>query len=316
MNTTYFKLFLSAFFWGGSAIAGKFAMAEMTPALTTFLRFFSAALFIGFIVLIKRDKLKTNLSSHIRLMALGFTGISLCYFFYFKGLHLSSAFNAGLIEATIPIVTLIISIAIRQETADLKKFTGFLIAYIGVAMIVMKTDGYAPTGILTNHGDLLLIASTICFGIYNVMLKHGEMDLPFLSQLFYIFLYGSFPLFIWAVYAFHGDGGGQAHNPISYVCILSMVFMSVGGSALAYIFFNQGIQKLGSSSASSFINMVPFITMAMAITILGETPSAYQWAGVIVLFLGIKLSNSKTKREADRHTTPAHGEKTTVTGHS
>jgi len=207
MRTTYIKLILSAFFWGGSAIAGKFAMAELSPPLTTCLRFSIAGVFLGIIVLAKGDRLKTDLKSHLRLMVLGGTGISLCYYFYFKGLHISSAFNAGLIDATIPLV-------------------------------------------------------------------------------------------FWVVVSAKGGAGSLVTGPVSWLGLASTAFMAFGGSALAYIFFNEGVQVLGSSSASSFINVVPFITMVMAITILGEKPTAFQWVGVIVLFVGVKLSNPKPTEEA------------------
>ncbi|GAL33089.1 hypothetical protein JCM19240_6521 [Vibrio maritimus] len=45
--TTYFKLFLSAFFWGGSAIAGKIAMETFSVSMVTILRFGIAALVLA-----------------------------------------------------------------------------------------------------------------------------------------------------------------------------------------------------------------------------------------------------------------------------
>jgi drug/metabolite transporter (DMT)-like permease len=74
-------------------------LESLLPSQVTFLRFFIAFVILGiFILVIKQYKVKISLFEHIKLAILGFVGIALCYYFYFKGLYYSTAFNAGLIE--------------------------------------------------------------------------------------------------------------------------------------------------------------------------------------------------------------------------
>ncbi len=119
MRYTYIKLFFSALFWGASAIAGKWLFTVLRPAQVTFLRFALAALALGGVVtLARRQAGPVSLGEHARLAVLGAVGVSLCYYFYFEGLYYSSAFNAGLIEATIPLVTLALSVLMKEERLD------------------------------------------------------------------------------------------------------------------------------------------------------------------------------------------------------
>ena len=65
---------------------------------------------------------------------------------------------------------------------------------------------------------------------------------------------------------------------------------ALGASVLAYVFFNQGIQAIGASRASSFINLVPVITAGLAFILLGERPDFSQLLGSAVILLGVSLS--------------------------
>ncbi|PXX81797.1 DMT family transporter [Rivihabitans pingtungensis] len=289
MQTVYIKLFFSALFWGASAIAGKWLFAVLRPAQVTFLRFALAALALGAVVtLARRQPGPASLGEHLRLAVLGVVGVSLCYYFYFEGLYYSSAFNAGLIEATIPLVTLALSVLLKEEHLDSAQTTGFALAYVGVLVIVTRLDWAVIQAFAYNRGDVLLLLGTLCFGLYNVLLR--KFRFSFASQntkLFYIFLYGSAPLAGWVWL----DGLGQPlHWTLDIHGWLALVVLALGASVLAYVFFNQGIQAIGASRASSFINLVPVITAGLAFILLGERPDFSQLLGSAVILLGVSLS--------------------------
>ncbi len=245
MKSAYIKLIISAFFWGSSAIAGKILFKVSCPSQVSFLRFFLAFCFIGFFLLIKRKYFVfVSFSEHLKLAILGVVGIALCYYFYFKGLYLSSAFNAGIIESTIPLITLFISVMVGEEKFELANTIGFIIAYIGVIIIVTKMDLSIIINSNYNFGDVLLLLSTLCFGIYNVLVK--KFHFKFKSQymkLLLIFMYGSIAIFFWLIVDLQTTSMVWDFSLLEIVAIL---VLSLGASVLSYIFFNHGISKLGS----------------------------------------------------------------------
>jgi len=288
MRTIYIKLVLAAFFWASSAIAGKLILETFLPSQITFLRFGVATIILVFFIFFKKEKPSISLQEHFKLALLGIVGVSLCYYFYFRGLNLSSALNAGLIEATIPLITLAISIGIKEEKFNIKSSIGFALAYIGVAIVITKLDFYIIVNSKYNIGDLLLLMSTFCFGIYNVLVK--KLNFTFYSQkikLFYIFMYGSIAL-IPSLY-FDSLHVKLNWNFSLYNTIL-ILLLSLGASVLAYIFFNEGIKNLGASKASSFINLVPILTIILAIVILKEPLSLAQFIGSIAILFGVYIS--------------------------
>lgn len=297
-KAVYIKLFLSAFFWGGSAIAGKLLLNDMNPSSATFMRFFGATIILFFFCRIhmKATKISLSLKDHFILFGLGIIGIALCYCFYFQGLYISSAFNASLIEATIPLCTLFISVGCKKERFTKNTFLGALIAYLGIFIIITKLDLNIIYTLNFNKGDILLLISTLCFGIYNVLYRNLAPNIPSTHQTYYIFLYGTIGIIPWMIYNLYLDN--NFYNFVKSFSITNigyMIFLSLGSSVLAYLFFNEGIKLLGASKASIFINYVPVITIFLSIIILNDIPIVSQIIGSVVVLGGVYLSQRSPK---------------------
>lgn len=291
MYNIYIKLFFSVLFWGSSAVVGKLLLDVLLPSQVIFLRFSIASIILGFsIFIIKKQSTKISFIEHIKLISLGSIGVSLCYYFYIKGLFYSSALNAGLIEATIPLVTLLIAVLIREEKFNLLDTLGFIVAYIGVVIIVTKLDLNLIKNSTYNIGDIYLLISTLCFGIYNILVKKLTFSKITQSQkLFYIFLYGSILLLPWL----YIDSLSQKLNwNLSILNLVYVLILSLGASVLAYVFFNEGIEKIGASKASNFINLVPIITILFAVIFLKEIPDESQIIGMLTILTGIYISQN------------------------
>lgn len=291
----YITLSLSAFFWGGSAIAGKYALEVFIPSVVTFLRFFIAAAIILCFIKDKKKLIHIDFITHLRMFITAIFGVTLCYYFYFNGLNSSSAFNAGIIEATIPLITLLIAAMSGMEHVKPWQLLGLIVAYLGVTMTITGDDWNILSAASYNIGDIMLLVSTFCFGIYNILIKRWTIALPGMTKMFYLFLYGSVAFLPWVL-------TDMAHLPSlcnpgkmpTIISLSSLLFMSVGGSVLAYLFFNQGIDEIGATKAASFINLVPFITVLLSVFVLKEHAGMLKWIGAAIIITGVMLSNHAT----------------------
>ncbi|TDC22368.1 DMT family transporter [Streptomyces sp. 8K308] len=295
MRLTYLKLGASAFFWGGSAIAGKLVMDELGPASTTFLRFGGAAVLLLAIVPLARLSLRVGLREHLQYATLGLIGVTLCYYFYFRGLQASSAFNAALLEATIPLVTLALGVAAGRERASRLETVGFFVSYLGVVVIITRLSPDAILEAEYNWGDILLLLSTVCFGLYNFLLKLFAPRVDATVQTCLIFCYGALGLVPWLVLDPDGIADLRRFPELEWDLIGCMAFMAIGSSVLAYLFFNQGVHLLGAAKASGFINLVPVITIVLSLALLGERPRPIQILGAAIVMLGVYLSQRRAR---------------------
>ena len=282
------KLLVSAFFWGGSSIAAKILMQYASPPISTFARFGGAAVMLFLIVRIPAGKIKISLNEHIKLAVLGLVGVSLCYYFYFRGLEISSTFNAALFEATTPLLTFLIALICRKESFNKLQFIGLLVAYFGVMVIAAQGNMRNIIEMKFNFGDLLLLASTVCFAVYNILCKEFTTTLSSTLETFYIFAYGTIGLIPWLIMSIRENM--KVDLILNIYSIGCIAFLAIGSSAIAYLFFNQGIEKIGASKASECINLVPVIAIILTLIVLKDIPQMYQIVGAIIILLGVYIS--------------------------
>jgi drug/metabolite transporter (DMT)-like permease len=301
-RVTYAALCAAAFFWGGSAIAGKLLLDSMLPASVTFSRFAGAAVVLLVVCLTMRMRMRVTLREHAHFAVLGVVGVTLCYYFYFEGLARSTAINAALAEATIPLVTLGLTVVAGRERSSRWQAAGFLLSYLGVVLIVTRMDWRVVAEARYNTGDLLLIASTVCFGLYNFLLRGFAPQATPLVRTYYIFAYGSLALLPWLLLTNGAVDDLRRLPGLPADLLFSAVFMCVGSSVLAYVFFNHGIETIGAAKASSFINLVPVITIVLAIAVLREIPTTAQIVGGLVVLGGVYVANrTQTSGRGGRH---------------
>lgn len=287
----YAALAVSAFCWGGSAIAGKVLLEVQSPATVTFSRFAAAALCLFALCAAMRMSGRVSAREHLHLAVLGLVGVALCYYCYFEGLHRSSAINAALAEATIPLVTLALSAVLAHEPTSVRQIAGLVLSYLGVVVIVTNLDWAVIAESRYNVGDLLLLASTVCFGVYNFLLRRWAPSCPPMVRTGFIFGYGSIALLPWLLLT-PGAVAEVARTPaLSPTHLFAAVFMCVGSSVLAYVLFNRAVEQIGAPKASSFINLVPPITIALAILVLREVPTTAQIVGGLIVLTGLWVAN-------------------------
>ncbi len=135
----YLKLSSTAFFWGGTFIAGKIIAENVGPFSAAFLRFMVASTFLlvmtwkfeGRFPKIKRGQV-------IPLILLGMTGIFSYNVFFFKGLKLIDAGRASLIIANNPIFITLLSAYFFKEKLNRIKIAGTIISVTGAIIVISR----------------------------------------------------------------------------------------------------------------------------------------------------------------------------------
>ncbi|MBZ9578672.1 DMT family transporter [Patescibacteria group bacterium] len=141
-NTTllsYLELLIANVIWGGTFVAAKHALEAISPILLALTRFvISSLLFLPIIYLawkkgqyIKKEDFKT-------IILLGLLGITFYFTFQFLGLEYTTATNASLLIALIPIFTLFFSAKILKEKSSLGKIGAIVISFFGAGLVIMN----------------------------------------------------------------------------------------------------------------------------------------------------------------------------------
>jgi drug/metabolite transporter (DMT)-like permease len=103
-------------------------------------------------------------------------------------------------------------------------------------------------------------------------------------------------------------GGGQLFNPTPFINtdvlstqgvanpILSVIYLSVFASVAAFILFCFTVRYIGVTRANIFNNVRPVFTAILMFTIFSEQLPISKWIGIIVIIIGIFISQKQIKK--------------------
>ena len=133
----YLKLFLTAIFWGGTFVAARIVAQHVGPYSASFLRFFTASLFLLIMITLKEGRIP-RLERHQVLPAilLGMTGVFAYNVFFFLGMKTIPAGRASLIVATNPVFISLLSALIFRERLNSVKVTGIFLCLTGATIVI------------------------------------------------------------------------------------------------------------------------------------------------------------------------------------
>jgi len=284
----YIKLFLTAAFWGGTFIAGKVLAQNVGPFSASFLRFLTASFFLILITWKIEGRFPAIRKKQIfSVIFLGLTGVFAYNVFFFKGLRLIDAGRASIIIANNPIFITLLSMLIFRERLTLLKFAGVLISVTGAVIVISRGDinGIINGGLgLGEFFIFCCVASWVC---YSLIGKAVMTDLSPLASVTYSAIIGTACLFIPAI--FEGMLNDMRHYMVSEW--ISIFYLGFFGTVLGFVWYYEGIKKIGPTRASLFINFVPITAIILAFLILKEPITLSLFIGTIFVCSGVYLTN-------------------------
>jgi drug/metabolite transporter (DMT)-like permease len=76
-----------------------------------------------------------------------------------------------------------------------------------------------------------------------------------------------------------------------------VVYAGVLAIGVAYILWNRGVRKIGSSRTAAYQNLTPVVALLVAWAWLEEVPTPLQLAGAAVILVGISLARMARESE-------------------
>jgi drug/metabolite transporter (DMT)-like permease len=291
-RSVYIKLVMTTFFWGGTFVAGKWAVGEAPPFFVAFLRFAIASMVLWAIVAWRRRgsgerfPLPEGGAQWAGLFSLGLTGVFLYNFVFLTGLSWTSATNGSLIVAFNPLLTAILSAWWLKERVRPVQAGGLLLALLGVGVVITRGSFTVIRSLSFNPGDLLMLGAPLAWALYTIT---GKMVLRTVSPLVataYASLFGTVLLLPAA--ALEGSLLSGVHRLTVYGWI-SVLQLALLGTVVGFVWWYEGVELLGASRAAVFVNLVPLFGVLLSALILSESLVVSQLAGGILVVLAVGI---------------------------
>lgn len=293
LKSPYFALTLVPLIWGTNFIVGKQLVQTFPPFTLTTGRFMIALLSLLPVFLYyqrkealsttenKPDKMKFKTWS--LLIFLGFAGIFAFNTLIYAGLRQTSPVNATLINAFNPSLTVLLSMCFLGEKLRGKQIVGLILSFIGVAWMAVQGQPDRLGNLAFNQGDLLIICGAFVWAGYSIGVKKVVSGVsPLFTTTLSIF-FGLLLLFP----ATYVELRYQSVGLLTWKNILSLVYLGVFPSVVAFWLWNRGIAQVGPGKASMFYNLIPLFTAIMSYLFLAEIPRDYHLIGGALILWGV-----------------------------
>lgn len=278
---------LSVLIWASSFVVMKVAIGGFGAMNVIFYRLLFGSIF--FIFFYKHFINKTYTKKDIILiLAMAFFEPVLYFIFEINALAFTSASQAGVISAVMPITTIFVARVFLKEDINQKMILGSAIAIIGTIWLSAESEvkAYAPNPIL---GNFLEFMAMFCSAFYAIIIRH-------LSQKYSA-------IFLTAAQTFIGT---IAFLPlvlaegISFDFSLSLFFyilyLGIVVSAFGYGLFNYALSQMPASKATIFINLVPVFSVILAFLILDERLNFTQILASLLILVGVFITQKKPRK--------------------
>jgi len=288
----YVKLILTALFWGGTFVAGRLVAQNVGPFSIAFLRFAVASILLLLLTWRLEGRLPgLNKQQIILVIVLGLTGIFTYNVLFFKGLKLIEAGRAALIIATCPVFITLCSALFFKEKINLIKGLGILISVCGAIIVVSRGNVKDIFAGSLGMGELYIFCCVLCWVAYSLTGAAAMKSLSPLACVSYSAAIGTVALLIPAVF----EGLIQNIGRQSIADWLCITYLGIFGTVIGFVWYYQGVERLGPTKAGLFINFVPVFGVLSAFLILGESITLSLATGAALVISGVYLTNKKPR---------------------
>lgn len=269
--------------WGPSFVATKVALRDMGPLTIAFLRFLVASCVLYPVWRRSREATRLGSATHRRLFAGGLLGVAGYFILENLGVQRTTAGDAALLMAAIPVIALLAEVVWLKQPISLKRGAGIAVSFAGVVLLIGRAR--AAGGSNRVLGDLLVIAAAFLWAAYSL---HGKTihHVPKLAVVTYEAIYGTLLLAPFALLE------SPQWRPVSLPSALGVAYLGVMCSAATYLLYNYALKTLAASQVTAFLNLVPVAGAGAAVLLLGEHLQLVQLLGGAVILAGVAISTA------------------------
>jgi drug/metabolite transporter (DMT)-like permease len=278
-------LLLMATIWGINYSVVKFGMRFLTPLAYNGLRIVLAASALWAIWLALRGVEAPAPAVRWRLFVLGLVGNGLYQLCFIFGLSGTRVATASLIFASGPAFVALIGRARGVERIDRMGWVGIALQLVGVCCVVLSAAG-DTTRVDTVRGIALILLGALGWAMYTVWLK------PLTATTHPIYLSamtmssGALLLGLLAV----PDLLALEWTAVPPMVWGAVVYSGLAALVVAYLLWYRGIQLLGPTRTAMYGNLQPVVAFVVAWIVLRETPTLWQWVGMVAILGGLAVS--------------------------
>lgn len=283
-RTALILLTFMALFFGGTWVAGKIAVDSIPPFTLAAARFTIASILLWIWARSKAPTGRRPTAGDLPLIAaMGLTAVAAYNVLFLYGLKIAPASDGAIIVPGLaPIMTAAMASIFLHDRIGRWGIAGLMTALAGLILVMNPGGSHAPGRLL---GDFLFFLGAVCWGVYSTMGKTATTRFSPVNATLYATVTGTLFLLPFAV----AERGWNALAAAPVGAWIGTLYLAVFGTVLAFVFFYEGVKRIGAARATTFAFLVPIFGVVSSVIMLGEQLTTSTVAGGALVLLGLWL---------------------------
>jgi drug/metabolite transporter (DMT)-like permease len=198
--------------------------------------------------------------------------------------------------STQPIMAPILAFIILREKVTRNNVVGILISTVGMLLLLLVGANNFALG---NPWGVLLAIVTVSMSVgYTIILRRIPTRYSSLSIVFYVQLVALVLFYaVWGVFDRQSLQDTIAPLSADITPVVAVGYLAVFASVTAFILFCYTVRQIGVTRANVFNNVRPVFTALLMWVIFDEQLPLWKWVGIIVIVIGLFISQKQRKIE-------------------
>jgi drug/metabolite transporter (DMT)-like permease len=273
---------LAALGWGSSTTLSAFALRQMGAIDLLAVEILSGGAVIWTVALVRmRSSLTTP---HWKTFALlGLCEPGLTYLLANEGLRHDSAATASLLFAMEAVLVVPLAAVFLGERVSRVTLRALALGLLGAVIVGAGAQGGRDSLL----GHALILGATLGAAAYSVLARHSADRAPALVATTYQLLAAVAIAVPLAVLLHVSRGKGLPAVNLAHWS--ASVAAGMAGVAVPFLLYNRAVAVVRATIAIGVLNLIPLIGFITAVIFLGETPTAVEMLGGLLVLVSIAL---------------------------
>ncbi len=304
MKTLFFYA-VTVVIWGSTWFAIKLQLQNVPSQVSVAYRFALAALILFAWCWIRRLPLRFSFRQHLWLMLQGIAVFSTNYvLFYEAEKHLVSG-GVAIIFSVLVVFNILNNWFFFRVKPTYQVIAGAGLGLLGIVLTFWHELMNLGSSLDNGFGIGLSLVGTLCASFGNMIFARLRKDeMPIVQGNAFGMLYGTVVLMAYA-----GFNGGKFSFDSSPSYVLSLFYLSLFGSVIAFGCYLTLVGRIGADRAAYCSVLFPIVALGLSAAFEGYRLNAVSGVGIVLVLLGNVLVLSRKPSSG-----PAPGSKPATTG--
>jgi drug/metabolite transporter (DMT)-like permease len=293
---TRLKLVCVALFWGGTFVAGHGVGAVLPPTVSALARFGIASVaLLGIAQWLEGGLPRLDRRMGLVTLVLGMVGIFAYNSLFFAAVKILPASRTAILVALNPVCTAVLNALLTRQRLAPLSWAGIALSFVGALIVISHGDVSLLLQGGLGRGEAIMLAGVGSWALYTVLSQRILRGISPIAATTYASLWGTGMLLLYAL----PDLVQVNWATLDAKAWGWLFYLGIPGTAVAYIWYFDGVQQLGAPRTAVFNNFVPVFGVALSTLLLREQLPWSTLAGGLTVLCGVVLtSRGRTKAQA------------------